>query len=271
MSSCAEDSPHDAWAMVRFRSISEQLSSIDDREAMLVGLLETAPVPVQVSARTGVAAVNPALLKAFGVVRPPEYNVLEDEILVRQGASSTSPEDRGRDRRRLRPPWYDIKELRGVDTSGVTSWSLGIQATLLPLFDRNHVVRHVVVWGKDVTSELELRLREERSRLTSRSSRIEFDVNLTKRLRTSPRMLTKFGSQAETPCATLDDSRCFVHPEDRDRVAALERTMIRPASAVRLTRFRLERPDNAAVDLARAAQQDLARRRHWAMCGGAGS
>ena len=67
-------------------SISEQLSSVDDHEAMLVGLLETAPLPVQVFRANGTSLlVNPALVKAFGKGPPPEYNVLEDEILSATG------------------------------------------------------------------------------------------------------------------------------------------------------------------------------------------
>jgi signal transduction histidine kinase/CheY-like chemotaxis protein len=230
------------------KRISEQLSSIEDRDSLLERMLETAPISMQIFSADGRSLlVNPALEERFGKGPPPEYNVLEDEVLERQGLIGFLRRAFAGETVTMPPAWYDLREIHGVDTSGTIGGRFGIQATVMPLFDRDHLVRHVLVWGKDVTAELELGLREERQRLAFAAARlVALDTNLTKgTLQVSENANEVMGLGAETRLDTLDDLFALIHVDDRAafEAAERERSDAHPSDHV----FRLVRPVDGAI------------------------
>jgi PAS domain-containing protein len=68
-----------------------ELGAIADPRALLEGLFEHSPVAFQVYRLDGhCLLVNPAFRELFGSAPPPEYNVLEDELLAQQGSSRSA-------------------------------------------------------------------------------------------------------------------------------------------------------------------------------------
>src|SRR6187402_2727914 len=66
--------------------IAEKLEGVADPMALLVGLFAHAPVAFQIYGADGhCLLVNDAFRELFGSEPPPEYNVLSDEILAREG------------------------------------------------------------------------------------------------------------------------------------------------------------------------------------------
>jgi PAS domain-containing protein len=72
--------------MEELKLIAERLSRVDDPRALLEGLFLHAPVAFQIYEADGhCVLVNPAFRELFGSEPPPEYNVLTDEIVEKQG------------------------------------------------------------------------------------------------------------------------------------------------------------------------------------------
>jgi signal transduction histidine kinase/CheY-like chemotaxis protein len=224
--------------------------------SLLQAMFENTPVPMQIFHCDGHSLiVNPALVKWIGVGPPPEYNVLEDQILVRQGLTPLLRRAFEGEAMTLPAAWYDALELQDVDTTGVIGGRIGIEATLLPLRDREGVVQFVMVWGRDVTAELELRLREERQHLAFGAARmIALDTNLTKGiLRLSDNARKVLGLRPETRLETLDDLLALIHPDDRASFEAMERGGA-PGNAPD-PQFRFQRPlDGVVMWLERRSQ-----------------
>ena len=67
-------------------SQSLRLDGIEDVRALLEAIFEHSPVAYQVYRADGRSLfVNRAFVELFKVAPPPEYNVLEDDVLERQG------------------------------------------------------------------------------------------------------------------------------------------------------------------------------------------
>jgi len=231
--------------------IREHVPKAEDRESLLQGLFESAPLSLQIFQPDGHSLVaNPALVKLFGRGPPPEYNVLQDEILERQGLLESIHRAFQGERMTMPPAWYDVHELRGIDNTGVTAGRVGIQATLLPILDRDGgpQAKYVVVWGKDVTADLELQLREERQRLAFAAARlVAMDTNLTKGvLRVSDNGKDVLGLRPDTPFATLDDFLVLIHPDDRVSLDSLEREQ-EDRGGPSDTQFRFVRPEDGVI------------------------
>jgi PAS domain S-box-containing protein len=136
------------------KRIADQLSQVDDPRALLEGLFANAPVAFQVYKADGHSLlVNPAFRQLFGSEPPPEYNILNDDILAGVGFAPLV-------RRAFAGDLRQVHVTQGRRAA--------IQATIFPLFDREGVLRHVALCVKDVTAEEEakkageaLRLREE--------------------------------------------------------------------------------------------------------------
>ncbi len=235
--------------------VLEQLS-LPDQEVLLAGLFETVPVTLQVFDLDGHSLlVNPTFLKIFGRTPPPEYSLLKDEILERHGMLPVIRKAFEGEAVVTPPAWYDVRELKGFDHTGVIGQRIGIQGTMLPLFGRDGALRYVAVWGRIVTAEMELTDREERQSMAFAAARLmALDVNLTKQtLRTSNNAHELLGLGASVPLESLGDLLALVHPEDRERVAAFE--LDRSGAGPLDHAFRLERPGaSGAVWLERRGQ-----------------
>ena len=230
------------------KRLAARLLELADAKTLLLGLFETAPVPLQIfDARGHSVVVNPTFLKTFGRSPPPEYCLLQDPILERQGLLPLVRRAFAGETLELGPSWYDIKALPGFDHTGVISGRIGIQGTLMPLFGRDGAVSHVVVWGKDVTSELEFDLHEERQGLAFAAARVvAMDANLTQgTLHVSDNAREVLGLGAEVTLSTLDDLFALVHPEDVAHFQAfeLDRSQLDP----RDHSFRVLRPGQPDV------------------------
>jgi signal transduction histidine kinase len=228
--------------------ICERLRLDDAGGSLVQAIFENSPVPTQIFRADGHSLlVNPAVVRLIGISPPPEYSVLDDPILERQGLTPLMRRAFSGETVTLPPAWYDPRELRGVDTTGVVAGRMGIQSTLLPLLDRDGVVQFVLMWGQDVTAELELRLREERQRLAFGAARmVALDTNLSKGiLHLSDNAREVLGLRPETRLEKLDDLLALIHPDDRAAFEAMERGGV-PGNASD-PQFRFERPVDGVV------------------------
>jgi two-component system cell cycle sensor histidine kinase/response regulator CckA len=228
--------------------LAARLLELADAQRLMLDLFETAPVPLQVfDARGHSVVVNQKFLRTFGRSPPPEYCLLEDPILERQGILPLIRRAFAGETLELPPSWYDVKALPGFDHTGVISERMGVKATVVPLFGPDGAVEHVMVWGQNVTSELELDLREERQRLAFAAARVAaMDTNLTQgTLHLSDAAREMLGLDTDVPLATLDDLFALVHPEDVERFRAFELDRARPDPLDHA--FRLVRPGKPDV------------------------
>jgi signal transduction histidine kinase/CheY-like chemotaxis protein len=132
------------------------LDAIADPRALLEGLFEHSPVAFQVYKQDGhCLLVNQAFRDLFQSEPPPEYNVLEDDLLERQGFLDLVRRAFAGETVVVPAHWYDPRELRQLEVR--EGRRVGIQATLFPLRDRDGEIRHIAFCVKDVTAELELR------------------------------------------------------------------------------------------------------------------
>jgi PAS domain S-box-containing protein len=202
------------------RTIGEKLDGVGDLKTLLEGLIEQSPVAFQVFSADGRSLFyNPALARMFGKGPPPEYNILDDQVLERHGHAALIRRAFAGETVSMPPSRYDPRGLEGLDTTGTKG--AGIQASLFPLRDASGAVSHVVVCASDVTSELDLADREERLRLAFDTARIvAWDTNLTNgTVHVSDNAACILGLRPDTPLTTLADALALVHPDDRAMVA----------------------------------------------------
>jgi two-component system cell cycle sensor histidine kinase/response regulator CckA len=134
---------------------SDGLDAIDDPRGLLAGLFEHSPVAFQIFRADGhCMLVNRAFRELIGSVPPPEYNVLEDDVLERQGFLDLIRRAFAGETMHVPPQWYDPRNLRQVTVT--EGRPVGIAVTLFPLRDASGAVRHVALCSRDVTAELTL-------------------------------------------------------------------------------------------------------------------
>jgi len=110
------------------------LGSIADPGALLEGLFEHSPVAFQVYKADGhCLLVNRAFRTLFGSEPPPEYNVLEDDVLERQGFLELIHRAFAGETTQIPAHWYDPRELRQLEVH--EGRRVGIEGTLFPLRD----------------------------------------------------------------------------------------------------------------------------------------
>jgi two-component system, cell cycle sensor histidine kinase and response regulator CckA len=133
---------------------ARQLGWITNPRALLEGLFEHAPVAFQIYGANGhCLLVNQAFRDLFGSEPPPEYNVLEDDVLERQGFLELVRRAFAGETIHVPPHWYDPRELRQLEVR--EGRRVGIAVTLFPLREPDGQVLHVALCIKDVTAELE--------------------------------------------------------------------------------------------------------------------
>jgi PAS domain S-box-containing protein len=213
---------------------------------LLEGLFLHAPVAFQIYRADGRSLlVNPAFRRMFGSEPPPEYSVFEDTILEKQGFLDLIRRAFKGETITVPPHWYDPRDLEQIEVKEARR--VAVHATLFPLFDRERVVRHVAICAKDVTSEMELGVREERLRQALDAGRmLAWDIDLGGRtLQYSDNARELLGLRPGTPLDTVQDALSMVHPEDR---ALLESDLEFVHGQVPPDRrFRIVRPDNGQV------------------------
>jgi two-component system, cell cycle sensor histidine kinase and response regulator CckA len=132
------------------------LESIDDTLGFLTSLFQHSPVAFQVYRADGhCLLVNAAFRELFGSAPPPEYNVLEDEVLEKLGFLDLVRRAFAGETVRVPAHWYDPREQRQVEVP--VGRRVGIEVTLFPLRDGEGRTRHVGLCFKDVSAELDLK------------------------------------------------------------------------------------------------------------------
>ena len=130
------------------------LSAIADPLALLEGLFRDSPVAFQVYRADGhCLLVNDAFRELFGSEPPAEYNILEDDVVDRQGYLSLVRKAFVGETVHIPAFWYDPRELQQVEVR--EGRRVGIETTLFPLLGPGGAVEHVALCFKDVTAELE--------------------------------------------------------------------------------------------------------------------
>jgi two-component system, cell cycle sensor histidine kinase and response regulator CckA len=138
------------------KAMTAGLETIDNPLRFLVGLFEHSPVAFQVYRADGhCLLVNEAFRKLFGSAPPPEYNVLKDDLLERQGFLDLMRRAFAGETVQVPPHWYDPRELRQLEVR--EGRRAGIEVTLFPLRDGEGKIRHIALCFKDVTAELLLK------------------------------------------------------------------------------------------------------------------
>jgi PAS domain S-box-containing protein len=204
-------------------------------------------------------AVNPAFERLWGVSMqsaPPDYCVLTDPELERQGALSHIRRAFAGEPVVTPPLRYDISRL-STDGAGRVLWT---QAHLYPVRDASGVLSHVVLTHLDLTeqkeSEQALREREERLRLAQRAARIgTFDWHVPSgRIAWTDEEERLFGLAPGTFGGTIDAWSRLVLPED---LPAIQREMA-DAMAHRDREmdfaFRIRRPDGEVRSIQGSAE-----------------
>ncbi len=153
-------------------TIQRQLAAIPDPVALLAGLFAFAPVGFQIYRASGHSLlVNAAFIELFGSEPPPDYNVLEDDVLEKRGVLDQIRSAFAGETVHLPPVWYDPRELRSVEVT--EGKRVAIEATFFPLRDGAGALTHVAVVFADRT-ELQL----ERERLVASEERLTSERDL---------------------------------------------------------------------------------------------
>lgn len=147
------DAHRDAASEDRVAEIHAQLKKFAIPPAMLERLFAFAPVGFQLYDASGRSLLtNRAYLEMFGVLPPPEYNVMEDEIAERNGVLDLIKSAFLGKVVRIPPVWYDPRELTRVKVT--EGRRVAIDTVFFPVFDAGGRVTHVGVVFKDVSAEL---------------------------------------------------------------------------------------------------------------------
>jgi len=220
-------------------SASLRLEQIEDARVLLEAIFEHSPVAYQVFRADGRSIfVNQAFMDLFKVAPPPEYNVLEDDVLERQGFLAVVRRAFAGETVRMPPIWYDPRELEQLEVR--EGRRVGIQVTLFPLRRRGGAIEHIAVCARDVTAELELererdefalaaaalRESEERFRVTFEQSAVGIaHVSPEGRwLEVNRRLCDILGYAREDLLSS--DFQHITHPDDLERDLRLMRSVL---------------------------------------------
>ncbi len=146
--------------------IRRRLAAAERPLEVLEAFFALAPVGFQIYTREGRSILtNPAFRALFGNEPPPEYNVLKDEILERQGMLNLIHRAFAGEIIHTPPTWYDPRELEQVHVT--VGRRAAVAATMFPLPDPSGKVEHIAIIFEDHTDELTARdvAEAERARL----------------------------------------------------------------------------------------------------------
>jgi signal transduction histidine kinase len=178
--------PHPLEADVslhEYQRIQDRLKSVADPVGFLVNLFAHAPVGFAVWTADGRALLtNNAFMELFGVEPPPEYNVLEDDLLAKSGMLDLFKQAFAGHTVRVPPFWYDPRELEVISVT--KGRRVAISMVIFPLFKDNGEIDYVAATYKDETEIMlahERREREQR-RLLKLVQQMERDIEERSRL-----------------------------------------------------------------------------------------
>jgi PAS domain S-box-containing protein len=138
--------------------IQERLRSVADPVGFLVNLFAHVPVGLAVWTADGHPLLtNRAFMDLFGSEPPPEYNVLQDDILAANGMLALFQRAFAGETVQVPTMWFDPRELKTVTVT--TGRRVAISMTIFPLFKSTGEIEFVAATYKD---ETEMRLALER-------------------------------------------------------------------------------------------------------------
>jgi signal transduction histidine kinase len=141
---CKRVSLHD------FQRLQERLKSVADPVAFLVNLFAHAPVGFGVWTADGRPLLtNEAFMELFRVEPPPEYNVLEDDLLAANGMLALFKRAFAGETVHVPTFWYDPRDLKVINVT--EGRRVAISMTIFPLFKPNGEIDYVAATYKDET------------------------------------------------------------------------------------------------------------------------
>jgi signal transduction histidine kinase len=161
-----------------FERVQERLTSVADPVRFLVNLFAHAPVGFAVWTADGHALLtNGAFMDLFGVEPPPEYNVLEDAVLEKNGMLALFKRAFAGETVRVPTFWYDPRELKVITVR--EGRRVAISMTIFPLFKASGEIDYVAATYKDDTE------------ITLAQERLNFDVAERKKAEEEVRRLNE--------------------------------------------------------------------------------
>ncbi|HKO51312.1 MAG TPA: PAS domain S-box protein [Polyangiaceae bacterium] len=144
---------------------------MDEARGLLSGLFEQLPVATQIYRADGSCLlVNRAFQQLFGSAPAPGYNVLEDDLLERQGFLELVRRAFAGETVRAPQHWYALPQLQAHERRRI-----GIEVTLFPLPAADGQISHIALSFRDVTAELELRIASEALQQSEQRFRATFE------------------------------------------------------------------------------------------------
>jgi PAS domain S-box-containing protein len=203
--------------------IAARLGGVSDARALLEGLFFHAPVAFHLYAADGRSlVVNPAFRALFGAEPPPDYNILNDDMVARMGLVEQIRRAFAGETVQLPTQWYNPRDLTQVDVPAAKR--IALRTTFFPLFDGDGALSHVGVTVQDVTFEEELKIASAEHRrkeedlglalMAGRMVTVDSDLE-SGRVYVSDNAREVLGLSPEVPLETQADWLRLFHPEDR--------------------------------------------------------
>jgi signal transduction histidine kinase len=143
-----------------FERLQERLKSVADPVGFLVNLFAHAPVGFGVWTPDGRPLLtNQAFMDLFLVEPPPEYNVLQDDLLAANGMLPLFRRAFAGETVHVPTFWYDPRELKSINVT--EGRRVAMSLTIFPLFKPSGEIEYVAATYKD---ETEIMLAHERLR-----------------------------------------------------------------------------------------------------------
>jgi PAS domain S-box-containing protein len=167
---------------------------------------------------------NKAFMDIFGVEPPPEYNVLQDEIVIASGMLPLFQRAFRGETIHVPTTWYDPREHTAFEIK--EGRRVAISATIFPLFKESGELEYVACAYKDQTEIMlaneRLRLSEERQRLAAQVSGVgAFEWNVQTGVHTwTPELEAMHGLPPGGFGGTQLSWEQLVYPDDRAKAVA---------------------------------------------------
>jgi PAS domain S-box-containing protein len=203
-----------------YRRIEDRLRSVADPIGFLTNLFAHSPVAFAVWSAEGRALLtNQAFVDIFASEPPPEYNVLEDDILAANGMLALFRRAFAGETVHVPTFWYDPRDLKSVTVN--EGRRVAISMTIFPLFKESGEVDYVAATYKDHTETMlaneRLLLTEERFRLAQQAAHVgTFEWNVQTGVNTwTPEMEALHGLEPGEFGRTQESWERLIYPADR--------------------------------------------------------